>query len=327
MVKRTKMSTKSLDLIDIPKQPIRVFVPATVANVACGYDVLGFAVEGPGDEVTVKAISRQGLIIKNIEGDGGKLPLDPRQNTITVPVFKYLEKLQCKSGFEFELIKNIPFSGGMGSSSASSVAGVYAVNELLGRPLNIPDLLPFAMEGEQIACGSAHADNVAPALLGGFVVVRSYSPLDIVKINVPKHLYCVIVHPDILISTADSRKVLPKKIHLKDAVRQWGNVAGLITGLMKGDLDLIARSLEDHLIEPVRSAFIPGYADVKNSALKAGALGCNISGSGPSVFALTSSKKIAEKTALEMQAAFGRVGVENQAYISQINKNGPKIIV
>lgn len=323
-----KRNTKTADrhFASSPKQQLRVFAPASVANVACGYDVLGFAVEAPGDEVAVKEIGKAGLVITKIEGDAGKLPLNPEQNSITAPVLKYLKDIQCGVGFEFELVKNVPFSGGMGSSSASSVAGVYAVNELLGKPLSRRELLPFAMEGERIACGTAHADNVAAALLGGFVIVRSSSPLDVVQIDYPSRLHCTLVHPEVTIRTRDSREALPEKVYLKDAVSQWGNVAGLIAGLTKGDFDLISRSLEDHLIEPVRSAFIPSYEDVKMAALQAGALGCNISGSGPSMFALTTSKRTAEKCAAAMQAVFEKLGIESQTHVSRINNRGPRVI-
>ncbi len=325
MVQEENSRTAGRHPVGTPGQKLRVFAPASVANVACGYDVLGFAVEQPGDEVTVTAIPQSGLTIKRIRGDGGRLPLDPKKNTVTVPVLKYLEEIRYQGGFEFELIKNVPSSGGMGSSSASSVAGVYAVNELLGRPLAVRELLPFAMEGERIACGTAHADNVAPALLGGFVIVRSYDPLDVVRIDYPARLHCTLVHPELEVRTRDSRQALPDRVSLKDAVSQWGNVAGLVAGLMRGDLDLIARSLEDRLIEPVRSAFIPGYEDVKTAALRAGALGCNIAGSGPSVFALTASRETAEKCAAQMQAVFDRLDIRNQAHVSRINDKGPRV--
>ncbi len=305
---------------------VRVFAPATVANIACGYDVLGFAVDQPGDEVVVRRSGRPGLRIKKISGDGGKLPLRPEENTVTAPVFRYLERVQHSGGFEFELTKNVPFAGGMGSSSASSVAGVFAVNELLGKPLQTRELLPFAMEGERVACGTAHADNVAPALLGGFVIIRSYDPLDVIQIGHPRELHCTLVHPEVQIRTADSRKVLPTKVYLKDAVKQWGNVAGLVAGLMKGDFDLIGRSLEDNLIEPVRSMLIPGFHEVRDAALREGVLGCSISGSGPAMFALSKSRETAERSAEAMQATFDELGIESQTHVSAINKKGPRVI-
>ncbi len=215
---------------------IRVFAPATVANVACGFDILGFALESPGDEVIMRATSTPKITIAKITGDNQKLPLDPEKNTVSVPVLKLLKHLKSKQGFEIELHKKIPFSGGMGSSAASAVAGVFAANELLGRPLSTLELIPFAMEGERVACGSAPADNVAPSLLGGFVIVRSYDPLDAIKISSPD-LYCVVVHPDLEVRTADARKILKPEIPLSTAVQQWGNVAGLIAGLLNSDYD------------------------------------------------------------------------------------------
>ena len=326
MQQRRDMKKTVRDFSAVVAGNIRVFAPATVANIACGYDVLGFAVDQPSDEVVVKKTARAGLRIKKITGDGEKLPLNPEQNTVTAPVFRYLEQVQYSGGFEFELTKNVPFAGGMGSSSASSVAGVFAVNELLGRPLKVGDLLPFAMEGERVACGVAHADNVAPALLGGFVIIRSYDPLDVIQIDYPRQLHCTLIHPEVAIRTADSRKVLPTKVYLKDAVKQWGNVAGLVAGLMKGDFDLIGRSLEDHLIEPVRSMLIPGFHKARNAALQEGVLGCSISGSGPSMFALSKSRKTAERCAEAMQATFDELGIESQTHVSRINKKGPQVI-
>ncbi|MBN4061904.1 homoserine kinase [Bacteroidales bacterium AH-315-I05] len=308
------------------KEQITISAPATVANVACGFDVLGFAVDAPTDEVTVRLADKKGVSISKIEGDGGKLPLDPDKNTATVAILKFMQHIQSDQGLEIELKKGVPFAGGMGSSSASSVAGVFAVNELLGKPLKTEELLPFAMEGERIACGIAHADNVGPALLGGFVIIRSYKPLDVVKISCPANLHCTLIHPDVEVRTEDARKILKQKIELKDAISQWGNVAGLIAGLMNSDYNLIGRSLKDELIEPIRSLLIPGFDEVKNAALQAGALGCSISGSGPSVFALNSSKEKAEKIGTAMQDAFSELGIKSGLYVSKINEQGPKII-
>jgi len=305
---------------------IRVFAPATVANVACGFDILGFAIDQPGDEVRMRLMSDPGVRIVGIKGDGGRLPLDPARNTVSVPVLALLKKLKSSQGFEIELHKKMPLGSGLGSSAASAVAGVFAANALLGNPLRRTELLEYALEGERIACGSAHADNVAPALLGGFVLVRSYHPLDVVQIPTPDNLHCTILHPQIEIRTEDARKILRKQIPFKDAVTQWGNIAGLIAGLMNSDYELIRRSLQDVIIEPVRAILIPGFQEIKQAAIAAGALGCSISGSGPSLFALSSSKETAEVVGRAMTPVMATLNIGSEVYISKINKVGPRIL-
>lgn len=220
----------------------------------------------------------------------------------------------------------MPLGSGLGSSAASTVAGVYAINELLDKPMAVKDLLPFAMEGERIASGSAHADNVAPCLLGGFVLVRSYSPLDVIKLPVPKNLYATIVHPHVEVQTRDARNILRKQVELSDAVTQWGNVGGLVAGLLMEDIALIGRSLQDVIVEPVRSVLIPGFDDVKQAAMEAGALGGSISGSGPSVFALSTSLEVAKKIGKAMYDAFAQYKIESDVFVSPINPEGPKVI-
>lgn len=305
---------------------IQVFAPATVANVACGFDIFGLAVDNPGDEVVVRKRQDDKLIITNITGDNGKLPYDPEKNTVSVPIINYLKSINSGAGFDIELHKKMPLGSGLGSSSASSVAGVFAVNELLGRPLDSQDLLPFSMEGERVACGSAHADNVAPALMGGFVVVRSYSPLDIFKVPTPDNLYVTIVHPDIEVNTKDARYILRNEVQLKKAISQMGNVAGLIAGLMQSDYSLISRSMVDFIIEPIRSILIPEYFNVKHAALDAGALGCSISGAGPSIFTFSEGGETAERVSVVMQQKFNSAGIKTNAFVSTINQSGPKII-
>ena len=306
---------------------IKAFAPATVANVACGFDVLGFALEQPGDTCTIRLKEEPGIVIKSITGDEGKLPLDPSQNTISLVISEYLKAIGKESlGVEIELEKGMPLKSGLGSSAASSVVGVYALNKLLGEPLSKEKLLPFAMEGERLACGSAHADNVAPVLMGGFVLVRSYDPLDIVELPTPPKLYATVIHPHIEVKTKDARSILRKEIELKDAVNQWGNLGGLIAGIYKEDYALIGRSLTDSIVEPVRSLLIPGFDSAKAAALKAGALGCSISGSGPSIFALSDNKETAKEIADGMQAVFDDLNILNQVFISKINSEGPRII-
>ena len=307
-------------------ESIKIFAPATVANVACGFDIFGFAVDAPGDEVIVRKRADSQIIITNITGEEGKLTYDATKNAVTVPIINYLQKLDSKQGFEIELHKKMPLGSGLGSSSASSVAGVFAANELLNKPLTTKELLPFSMEGERIACGSAHADNVAPALLGGFVVVRSYDPLDVFKVNTPSELYVTIVHPDIEVNTKDARHILRNEVSMKNTIAQMGNVAGMIAGLMQSDYKLISSSMVDFIIEPVRAILIPEFWSVKNAALDAGALGCSISGAGPSIFAFSKGRETAEKVAIAMKNSFESAGIQANAYVSGINQQGPKVI-
>ncbi len=306
------------------KNSIKVFASASVGNVACGFDVFGFAVEEPGDEVVMRLANEPGVAISKVTGDDGRLPNSSAKNTAGVSVKAFLDHIGSKKGIEIELHKKMPLGSGLGSSAASAVAAVFAANELLGHPLGRKELLPFAMEGERIACGDAHADNVAPSLLGGFVLIRSYSPLDIVKISTPQDLFCTIVHPHIEIRTEEARKILPKNIPMKDAIQQWANTAGLVTGMLQSDFDLIGRSLQDVVVEPVRAKLIPGFYSVKKAALDAGALGCSISGSGPSMFALSKNGETAEKIGLAMQGAFAQEKIESTIYVSRINEEGPR---
>lgn len=305
---------------------IKVFAPATVANVACGFDVLGFAVENPGDEVTLTLKDEPGVVIKSIKGDDGQLPTDTEKNTVSLVINEYLKALGSDQGVIIELEKKMPLKSGLGSSAASSVVGVFALNRLMGSPMEDKDLLPFAMKGEELACGSAHADNVAPALLGGFVLVRSYDPLDVIQLPTPEKLWCTIIHPQIEVKTKDARNILRKNIKLADAVIQWGNLAGLITGLMKSDYDLIGRSLEDVIVEPIRSLLIPGFDKAKQAALDAGALGCSISGSGPSIFALSTAEQDAKKIGEALKSVYDGLNIENEIYVSKVSPSGPRVI-
>ncbi len=307
-------------------ESIRVFAPATVANVACGFDILGFAVNQPGDEVIMRKRSDPGIEITEITGDDGRLPYETEKNTAGIAVSRFLEATGVDQGIEIELHKQMPLGSGMGSSAASAVAAVFAVNKLCGEPLSPRELLPFAMESEGVASGAAHADNVAPSLLGGFILIRSYDPLDIVQIPTPSDLYCTLLHPQIEVLTDDARKILKKQVLLKDAIVQWGNVAGLITGLMTEDYDLISRSMQDVIIEPVRSLLIPGYDSIKEAAIQEGALGCSISGSGPSIFALSDAMETAVSVGDAMTTACATQDIESEIYISPININGPQVL-
>lgn len=304
----------------------RAFAPATVANVCCGFDVLGFAVNFPGDEVILTLNMSQEVTLSKIVGDGGRLPLDATKNTAGVAVQSFLKSIGKRQGVEIELYKNLPLGSGMGSSAASGVAALVAINHLMGNPLTRGQLVVHAMEAERIACGSAHADNVAPCLMGGFVLVRDYNPLDVIKIPATKNLYATLVHPHIELKTSDSRRVLKPTVNLKDAIAQTGNIAGLMIGLTSEDYSLISRSLKDTIAEPIRSAFIPGFEQVRKAAVKAGALGSGISGSGPTMFALSPDHALAEKVGEVMQLEFLKNNLKSEVYVSKVNQEGARIL-
>ncbi len=305
---------------------IRAFAPATVANVCCGFDVLGFAVDFPGDEVMLTLNMSQEVTLSKIVGDGGRLPLDASKNTAGVAVQSFLKSIGKQQGVEIELYKNLPLGSGMGSSAASGVSALVAINYLMGNPLTREQLVVHAMEAERIACGSAHADNVAPCLMGGFVLVRDYYPLDVIKIPATENLYATLVHPQIELKTSDSRRVLKPTVNLKDAIAQTGNIAGLMIGLTSKDYSLISRSLQDKIAEPIRSAFIPGFEQVRNESVKAGALGCGISGSGPTMFALSIDHATATKVGEVMQLEFLKCNLKSEVYVSKVNQEGAKIL-
>src|ERR1700704_4291918 len=283
-------------------QDISVFAPATVANVVCGFDVLGFAVNEPGDEVVMRITNKPGITISKITGDDGRLPFDPAKNTVSVSVQHYLQSVgRTNIGLDIELHKKMPIGRGLGSSSASTVAGLFAIKTLLGDDADPVKLFPFAMKGEEMACGHGHADNVAPALLGGFVLIRSYEPLDVVRLPHPAGLYCAIVFPDVDVPTREARQIIRKNIQMKDAVTQWGNIAGLVSGLFMQDIDLIGRSMKDILVEPVRSMLIPDFYKMRDMAMEMGAVSFGISGSGPSVFSFTRDEETAGKITQKLQ--------------------------
>ncbi len=304
---------------------VKVFAPATVANIACGFDVLGLALDFPGDEVIVTKNDSKEVTIKACH-NAENLPLAADENVAGVAVKALLKKLNSSQGFEIELTKGVKPGSGIGSSAASSSAAVVAVNHLLKEPFTRKELVEFAMEGEKCATGVAHADNVAPSICGGFTLVRSYEPLDIIKIESPEELWATVIHPQIEVKTRDARRVLKGGIDLKKAITQWGNVGGLIAGLYSKDYDLIGRSLVDVVIEPIRSILIPGYASVKKASIEAGALGCSISGSGPSIFALSKGKEQAIKVKNAMGEIYNEYGVDYDIHVSQINSNGARII-
>lgn len=316
----------SVDSSLFKHREVRVFAPASVANVSCGFDVMGFALETPGDEIVVRPSEDDGVVIKAITGDEGLLPTDALKNTASVAVQSLLNHVGLEGGIEIEVHKQMPLGSGLGSSAASSAGAVLAVNRLLGDPLERKELLPFAAEGERVACGTAHYDNVGPSLLGGFVFIRSTELLDIFNLPFPESLYAVIIHPRIEIKTEDTRRILRNDILLGQAVKQWGNVGGLVAGLINKDLDLIARSMEDVIIEPIRSVLIPGYDAVKEAAIGGGAVGAGIAGSGPSIFALAPDQDTALKVSNAMKSELDRIGLPSDEFLSRINTIGAKVI-
>ena len=299
---------------------IRVFCPGTIANVSCGFDVLGLSLAGVGEYMTVTQTPTKGITISEITGQD--LPLETAKNVAGVAGLALLEALGSEAGFDIKIEKKIKAGSGIGSSAASSAGAVWAINHLLGNPYTTIELIPFAMEGERLASGVAHADNVAPALLGGFTLVRSTDPLDVVSLPSPRELYATVIHPQIEIKTADSRRILKSSLSLKDAITQWGNVGGLVAGLYREDYELIGRSLQDVVIEPVRSILIPGFDEIKAAALNAGALGCCISGSGPSVFALSKGADKAHEVAQQLKEVYTPMGIPFDIHISNINEKG-----
>ncbi|HMJ68035.1 MAG TPA: homoserine kinase [Cyclobacteriaceae bacterium] len=305
---------------------VRAFAPATVANVCCGFDILGFAIDGHGDEVEVRLSDTPGVRMTKITGDDGKLPMETNRNTSSVAVQSYLNALGKDTGVEVELYKNLPLGSGMGSSAASAAAALIAVNTLMGEPMNRKELVPHAMEAERIACGTGHADNVAPSILGGFVLIRDYHPLDLLEVRFPKELCCVLVHPHLEVKTEDSRRILRNSVTIRDAVSQSANAAGLMIGLMTSDFVLIGKSLKDAIAEPVRSVFIPGFDQLKQVAKDAGALGAGISGSGPTVFALCNDINIAKNVGQNMVEHFSLSHLKSDVIISPVNSEGARVI-
>ncbi len=307
---------------------IKIFCPATIANLSCGFDVLGLCLEGIGDEMIIRKSTEKGIRITKITG--ADLPLETEKNVAGVAALaickEAINRVSFEHGFEIEIHKKIKAGSGIGSSSASAAGAVFGINELLGNTFSRKELVHFAMKGEAVASGCEHADNVAPCLLGGFTLVRGYEPLDVIRIDSPSELYAVALHPHIEVKTSDARAVLNPMIPLKDAITQWGNVGGLIAGLYTNNYELIGRSLNDVIVEPLRKKLIPGFDTTKFAAIHNGALGAGISGAGPSIFALCKGQEIAEKVAIAMTEAHSITGIPSDIHISKINPIGVKII-
>lgn len=306
------------------KDEVKVFGPATVSNVGPGFDLLGFALESPGDEMIVRRNGTGKLQL--INESGCNLPLDPEKNVAAVAATSLLREVENQEGFDLVFTQKINPGSGVGSSAASCVAAVVGINELLGAPFETAALIPWAMDGERVASGSTHADNIAPALLGGITLIRGYDPLDIKHISYPDDLWCSVVHPHLEIRTAESRKLIPQTVPLETALKQCGNLAGLIAGLTTADYPLIGRSVTDLFAEPYRTGQLPAFAKLKESALEAGSVGTGLSGSGPSVFSLCRGEEMATIVGEVMKAHFSDRHIESRIYISRISNAGCKII-
>lgn len=308
---------------------IAAYAPATVSNVACGFDVLGFALHEPGDIVVAEPSGHAGVVLKAVHGDEGRLPLEAARNTAGAAVMALVARLETTRGVALTLYKGLPLASGVGSSGASAVAAVVAANELLGRPASLETLLACAIEGEIAGCGAAHPDNVAPALYGGFVLARASTPPDIVRLPVPAGLACAVLHPHLEVQTGASRALIGTSVPLADAVQQWGNLGALIAGLFQNDLPLIARSLVDRVAEPKRAGLVPGFYEVQRAAVAAGALGCSLSGSGPSMFALCESLVRAGQVGQAMQSAFRAASPEAPGadlWVSEVGRAGARLV-
>jgi homoserine kinase len=303
---------------------LKIFAPATVANVSCGFDSLGFAVDAVGDEMTFTKTIEKGVKITKITG--ADLTYNVDENAASAVVKKILNTANANYGVALTIHKGFSPGSGLGSSAASAAGAAFGANKLLGDLYSDLELTKFAMFGEEVACGTAIADNVAAAIYGGFVLVRSYKPLEVIKLPVPSALRVVAIHPQIAIKTKDARDVLPTEIALKDAVTQWANVGGLISGLYTDNYQLISNSLVDVIVEPARKPLIPFFDAVKNSALKAGALGAGISGSGPTIFALCKGDAVAEAVYKSIEESYKNTGIDFEMFISKVNPKGIKII-
>lgn len=302
---------------------VTVHAPGTVANLVCGFDVLGLALNEPYDIMTIRLMNEPTVVIHNV--DSYNLPTDPQRNVAGVALLEMIEQLDHKTGFDITIEKRIKPGSGVGSSAASSAGAVVAANHLLGNIFSNNDLVQMAMFGEKLASGVKHADNITPCIMGGVTLIRSIMPLDIISVPSPL-LYVTVVHPQIEVRTEDARQILKKQILLKDAIRQWGNIAGLVAGFMKNDYGLISRSLEDVLIEPVRSILIPAFAEVKAKSLEAGALGGGISGSGPSIFMLSKDEATALAVENAMKDVYTATGIAYHTYVTTVNTQGVKVV-
>ena len=304
---------------------IKVFAPASIANLGCGFDIMGMALDEVGD-ILEMSLDEQGEGITITNETDVPLPEDIEDNVITPVLRKFFAMTGHSGRVDVRVVKKIYPGSGIGSSAASSAAAAFGINELFGAPLSEEDVVVCAMEGENLASGGYHADNAAPAVMGGITLIRGYDPLDIIKLPVPGNLYCPVIHPHLMVSTKEARSILPKEIPMHTAITQWGNVGGLVAGLCTGNIELVGRAMRDAVAEPYRKGFIPGFDELRAKLLGAGALAMNISGSGPSVFALANRGDIAQRVGAIMERHFAQQGILSETYVVKVSNKGARLI-
>lgn len=304
---------------------IKVFAPASIANLGCGFDIMGMALDEVGD-VLEMTLDEEGSGISILNDTDVPLPQDAEDNVITPVIRKFFALTGHTGRVQVRILKKIYPGSGIGSSAASSAAAAFGINELFGAPLSEEDVVVCAMEGENLASGGYHADNAAPAVMGGITLIRGYEPLDIIKLPVPGNLYCPVIHPHLTVSTKEARSILPREIPMHTAITQWGNVGGLVAGLCTGNIELVGRAMRDAVAEPYRKQFIPGFDELRAKLLGAGALAMNISGSGPSVFALANRSDIAQRVGAIMERHFAQQGILSETYVVKVSNKGARLI-
>jgi homoserine kinase len=304
---------------------IKVFAPASIANLGCGFDVMGMALDEVGD-VLEMTLEEEGSGISIVNDTDVPLPEAVEDNVVTPVIRKFFAMTGRSGHVDIRIVKKIYPGSGIGSSAASSAAAAFGINELFGAPLSEEDVVICAMEGENLASGGYHADNAAPAVMGGITLIRGYEPLDIIKLPVPGNLYCPVIHPHLMVSTKEARSILPKEIPMHTAITQWGNVGGLVAGLCTGNIELVGRAMRDAVAEPYRKGFIPGFDELRSKLLGAGALAMNISGSGPSVFALANRSDIAQRVGSIMERHFAQQGILSETYVVKVSNKGARLI-
>lgn len=303
---------------------VRVFAPASIANLGCGFDIMGLALDEVGDILEMTAEEGDGITITNLTDV--PLPDDIEENVITPVIRKFLEMTGQKAKIDVRVCQKIYPGSGIGSSAASSAAAAYGMNELFDCPLSDEEMVICAMEGENLASGGYHADNAAPALLGGIILIRGYEPLDLIQVPIPGNFYCAVVHPRIMVSTKAARSILPKAVPMHDAISQWGNVGGLIAGLYSGNIGLVGRAMRDAVAEPYRKQFIPGFDELREKILASGSMAMNISGSGPSVFSLSDKREVAHRAGEIMKEHFGSRNIPCEVYVVKVTNKGAKLL-